>query len=110
MSACNIWHSVLLVLAEAERHFVRERTKRAIRCKSVNGEFCGGTAPYGYRIAEDRQLEPVEVEQRIIAEARRLRASGLTLRAVAKRLEVLGARSRSGRSFAAVQVSRMVDG
>lgn len=46
--------------------------------------------------------------QAAIREARALRASGLSLRAVAARLESQGYRTRAGRAFAPVQVARMV--
>jgi DNA invertase Pin-like site-specific DNA recombinase len=103
--------TVMADAAEMERNQVRERTSAALRHKAEKGEFTGGEAPYGSRLAADGvRLEKVEVEQRVIREARRLRASGLSLRAVAGELGRLGHASRSGRPFAASQVARMTEG
>jgi hypothetical protein len=77
---------------------------------SERGEYVGGAPRFGYRLAEDGRLEALEAEQAAIREARALRASGLlSLRAVAARLEEEGFRTRTGRSFAAVQVRRMLE-
>lgn len=52
----------------------------------------------------------LEGEQAVIAEARALRAAGLSLRKVAAVLDGKGMRTRSGHRFAPAQVSRMVAG
>jgi hypothetical protein len=51
---------------------------------------------------------PVAAEQAVIAEARRLKASGLALRTIAAELERAGMVARNGRRFEAAQVQRMV--
>ncbi|MFH1865039.1 MAG: recombinase family protein [Candidatus Eisenbacteria bacterium] len=102
--------TVMAGAAEMERNQIRERTAAALRHKAANGEFCGGEVPYGFRIASDGvRLAEVEEEQQVIREARRLRASGLSLRAVARELDRFGYASRSGRPFAASQVARMTE-
>ncbi len=98
--------NVLASVSQWEREAIGERTAVAMQHKAACGEFTGGEAPYGWRVAEGR-LEAVEAEQAVIAEARRLRASGVSLRAVARELDAAGMRSRTGRPFAAVQVHRM---
>lgn len=70
------------------------------------GEFTGGEAPYGYRV-EAGALVAVEAEQAVICEARALRAAGLSLRAVAAKLDRRGMRTRAGKVFAASQIARM---
>ena len=71
------------------------------------GEYTGGEAPYGFAVEGERVVE-VEAEQAVVREARRLRAEGLSLRAVARELDAAGLRSRTARPFAAVQIQRML--
>ena len=77
--------------------------------KASQGEYTGGQAPYGRRVAGDgERLEPDPTEDEARTVARQLRAQGLSLRRVAAELERRGVRSRTGRGFAPVQVKRMV--
>jgi DNA invertase Pin-like site-specific DNA recombinase len=93
-------------VSQWEREAIGERTAAAMQHKASCGEFTGGEAPFGWQVVEGR-LAPVEAEQAAIAEARRLRAAGVSLRAVAREVDAVGMRSRTGRPFAAVQVQRM---
>ena len=99
---------MLAVLSEFERDLVSERTSMALAHKRSRGEHTGGDAPFGYRVAGGR-LVALDPEQAVIARARELRSSGLSLRAVASRLAAEGAQSRVGRMFSAVQVARMLE-
>ncbi len=112
--------NVLTVISQWEREVIGERTATAIRHKQSQGEYIGGAAPYGYRIARASlfllenegapiRVEPEPAEQVVIAEARRLRTAGLPLRAIARELEAQGHLSRSGTTFQPEQVSRMVE-
>ncbi len=77
--------------------------------KQAQGEYTGGQAPWGFRLAADGEhVEPAPEEQAAIEFARRLRAEGATFRGVARELESRGIRSRTGRPFAPVQIKRMV--
>lgn len=101
--------NVLASVSQWEREAIGERTATAMQYKKSLGEFTGGGAPYGYRVAADGvRLEEEPAEQAVLEEARTLRAAGLSLRVVAAELDRLGMRSRSGKTFAAVQVARMV--
>jgi site-specific DNA recombinase len=97
----------LASVSQWEREAIGERTAAAMQYKAACGEFTGGEAPFGWS-AVDGRLEPVEAEQTVIAEARRIRAAGVSLRTVARELDRAGMRSRTGRPFAAVQVRRML--
>lgn len=99
--------NVLASVSQWEREAIGERTAAAMQHMAACGEFTGGEAPYGWSVVEGR-LEPVEAEQLVIAEARRLRAAGLSLRAVARELDAAGLHSRTGRTLAATQVQRMI--
>ena len=101
--------NILASVAEWERGAISERTSTAMKHKALQGEFCGGDVPYGYRVdADGVRLVEHEGEQAVLQSARRLRAAGLSLRAVAAELDRAGFLSRNGRTFAAVQVSRMI--
>lgn len=98
--------NVLASVSQWEREVIGERTSVAMRHMQAEGRYTGGQAPYGFRLVDGELLEH-DVEQEVIAEARKLRASGLTLRAVAGELSKRGFTTRTGRAFAATQVSRI---
>ena len=96
-------------MSQWEREAIGERTATAMQHKARQGEYTGGWAPYGRRVAPGGALlepDPQEVAARAVA--RQLRAQGLSLRAIAAELHQRGIRSRTGRGFAPVQVKRMV--
>ncbi len=91
-----------------ERALIRARTTAALAVIRARGHKTGGSIPYGYSLAADgRTLVAVESEQATIARARAL-AEGRSLRAVAAQLAAEGHTARTGRPFAAAQVSRML--
>lgn len=101
--------NVLGSVSQWERETIGERTAAAMQHKLSVGEYTGGGAPYGFRLHDDgARLVPVKGEQDVLAEARRLRANGLSLRKVAEWLDSRGARSRTGRPFVHTQIRRMV--
>lgn len=101
--------NVLGSVSQWEREAIGERTSAAMQHMQSAGEYIGGEAPYGYAVVEGA-LVAVDAEQAVIVEARRLRAAGLSLRAVAAELDRAGLRARTGRTFAATQIARMVAG
>ena len=101
--------NVLASVSQWEREAIGERTSAALQHKASQGEYTGGDVPYGFRLAAcGERLEPESREQILLAQARRLRRKGLSLRAVARELVAKGFRTRTGRPFAAVQVQRML--
>ena len=113
--------------AQYERSLIRARTSAALQAKRARGERVSARLPYGYQLAGDGHhkltdgkmecdescagclhLAPVESEQVVIARARALR-DGRSLQGVADALTAGGFTSRTGRPFAAMQVSRMLD-
>jgi DNA invertase Pin-like site-specific DNA recombinase len=100
--------NILASVAQWEREAIGERTSAALQAKRARGERVGAVR-YGFELAEDGRTEvPCDAEQAIIAEARRLRAAGLSLREVARELEEEGHRGRSGARIGKSQVARMV--
>ena len=101
--------NVLASVAQWEREAIGERTKAALAIKRDHGQYTGGRAPYGWRLARDgRTLEVDPAEQAVIAEATRLRTSGLSLRQVVADLDRRGMRSRRGTPLSLSAVHRMV--
>lgn len=101
--------NIMATISQWERECIGERTAAAMQHKAALGEYIGGDPPFGWRVdADGLRLEPVTHEQVAIAEARRLREAGLSLRAVARELDASGHRSRVGRPFSSVQIRRMV--
>jgi len=78
--------NIMTAVSQWEREAIAERTRDAMRHKRSNGERVGNI-PYGYRLAVDgRHLEEDPGEQRVLAEIRRLRRQGETLRGIAAAL------------------------
>lgn len=83
--------------AEYERLVIGARTKAALAAKKSRGERVGGV-PFGKRVAADGvNLEADPDEQRAVGLVRRLRRDGLSLRAIAERLNDDGIPARGNR-------------
>ena len=94
--------------AEYERALIASRTVAALAVKSARGERVG-QVPYGYRVAADGvALVADPDEQRAVALVAELRAAGLSLRAIAARLDAEGLRPR-GRRWYAKTVANILD-
>jgi len=104
--ADQFMRGVIDCAAQYERGIIRARTKAALAAKKARGE-CVGQVPYGY-VREGDRLVAVASEQATITRARALAAEGRSQRAVAAQLAVEGHVSRTGRTFAAAQVARML--
>ena len=94
--------------SEYERLVIKARTRAALTAKKARSERVGAI-PYGYQLASDGvHIEEHSAEQAVLAEARKLREAGLSLRAVASELAKRGFKSRKGGTFAATQIKRMM--
>jgi DNA invertase Pin-like site-specific DNA recombinase len=94
--------------AEYERLIIAARTRSALRAKSARGERAG-QVPFGQRLSGNgplsRQrelptgLEVDQAEAETIAVMVGLRAAGRSLRAIARELDSLGHRTKSGKPW-----------
>ena len=101
--------TVMAGAAELERNQIRERTAAALAHKRSKGEKTGGRCPFGYRRAGDGvHLEADPAEQRVIARVKRLREEGLSIRAVAHRLNEDNVPAR-GKRWHPTTVARLLD-
>ncbi len=103
--------TVLDAVAQYERAMIRARIKAAMAVKRGRGELLG-KAPFGWRGEGEgpgRRLVEDEAEQAVIARARVLRGQGLTVRAVADRLEAEGVVGRAGKPLAFQAVAKLLE-
>ena len=73
-------------LAEYERDLIADRTRAALAEHSRRDGESGGRLPYAYARGEDKRLRVSPEQARIVRRIFTLRAEGLTLRAIAARL------------------------
>ena len=100
--------NVLASVAQWEREATGERTSAALAHMRSQGEYTGGEAPYGWRVAADGvHVEADAGEQGVIAAVAELRAAGLSLRAIAAALHERGMLPRSGRRWHAETVKAL---
>jgi DNA invertase Pin-like site-specific DNA recombinase len=76
---------------QLERGMIVARMQGGRRRARERGKHIGGSAPYGYRVAESGNLLPIAEEQEHIRRVVELRTSGATFRAIAETLEREGA-------------------
>lgn len=89
--------TVMAGAAEMERNLIRERTTAAMAHMRSKGERVG-EVPYGYRLAADgHTLEREPAEQACVALVRAYRTEGLSIRAIAARLDAEAVPARGGR-------------
>lgn len=101
--------NIMAVVSQWEREAIGERTAAAMQHKAAQGEYTGGSAPYGFRLASDgAHVEELADEQAVIAAARVLRTQGLSLRLIAATLAQRGYLNRAGRCFGAQSVAGLV--
>lgn len=87
------------LMANLERRIIVERTTVALAYKRANNERISGHLPYGYKLAVDGvHLEPEPTEQAVIKRVLKLRAKGLSYRAICEKLCEAGIPNRAGKA------------
>ena len=107
----RLFFAMLAAFAEFERERIAERVAEGRAGKKRSGGHIGGSAPFGWCVRGSGRtavLAEDEDEQAVIAAAVSYRGQGLSLRKVAKALADAGHVSRTGGSFAVVQIERML--
>ena len=100
--------TIMGAVSQWEREAIGERTRDALRHKRAQGQRVGNIG-FGYQLAADeRHVEPNLAEQAALAELRRLRKQGCSLRAVAAALNEAGHRTRRGTDWRLESVARVV--
>ena len=100
--------TIMGAVSQWEREAIGERTRDALRHKRSQGRRVGNIA-FGSRLANDGEhLEPDPTEQRALAEIRRLRSKGTTLRGIAATLNQRDYRTRRGTPWRLESVVRVL--
>lgn len=109
----RMFFTMLAAFAEFERARIRERMIQGKASKVKKGGFIGGEAPYGFRtVGEGRAalLEPDPDEQEIINIVREhVHNPFFSNSQMAKKLNKLGKRNRTGKEFVPYQVQRIAE-
>lgn len=82
--------TILSAVAEAERDRTRERISEVKRDQRKRGRYLGGIAPWGWQVGKDGELVPIPAQQAALKRMRKLRQSGLSLRAIAEKMRASG--------------------
>ncbi len=96
--------TILSAVAQFERERIGERIAEMKAHLKEHGRYLGGARPFGYRVSKDGTLEPDATEQKAIATMRGLKKRGLSLRAIAERVQ------EKGFSLSHVGVQRVLAG
>ena len=91
--------NILASVSQWEREAIGERTATAMAHKAAQGEYTGGHAPYGWRLAASGELVAHDVEQSAIALAVSFRDGGASLRKVGAMLAERGILPRTGKGW-----------
>jgi len=103
--AAQLMRRMVDAFAEYERELIRQRTRSALQAKRARGERAGNV-PRGFSADATGRLVPHQAEQEALTIIRALRGEGLTLRAIAERLEARGIYNRAGRPYDLPSLSR----
>lgn len=99
--------TILDAAAAYERALIRSRTKAALAAKKARG-LRAGEVPFGYHADPSGKLLPTLEEQETISLVLRLRASGLSQRAIAAECNKQERFSRSGTPLRQSQIARIL--
>lgn len=94
----KLLQGVLIAVAEFERSLIKARLMGGRRAKKAAGGYAEGRPRYGTR-AENGSLIPDREEAAVVELVRSLRKKGLTIRAIAGRLNARGFSARHGRAW-----------
>jgi DNA invertase Pin-like site-specific DNA recombinase len=87
---------MLAVFAEHEREMISQRTKQALRAAKANGKVLGNPRWQQSLVEARRAKNPTPPSPQVIEMMQRDRSEGLTLRAIADKLNGLGLRTPNG--------------
>lgn len=109
----NLMEQIVTAFADYERQMIKSRIQATMDLKKSKGHKLGGYAPYGYDTEEDSEgtlvLVKNDLEQKVIQSIKRYKAKGMSLGAIAKRLNERGITTKNGKEFQSMQVKRILD-
>jgi DNA invertase Pin-like site-specific DNA recombinase len=85
----KLFFTMASAFAEAERDRLQRPITEVKRLQRKR-RYLGGTAPWGWRVGEAGELEPIPEQQAAIRHMRRLREEGKSLRTIARMMAAAG--------------------
>ena len=82
--------TILAGVAEAERNILQERIRAVKRVQNGKGRYLGGKVPFRHEVPAECELVRTPEGEAALVEMRRMKAEGLSLRAIAERLTAQG--------------------
>jgi len=83
----KVFFTILAAFAEFERDRIAQRIKDVKRSQRADGEYLGGSIPFGFYLNDKGGLAPDMEQQSKIQKIILLRERGFSLRAISKQLE-----------------------
>lgn len=108
----NLMEQIVTAFADYERLMIKSRIQATMDLKKSKGEKLGGAIPFGFDvIVQDKKkiLIKNETEQKIVSSIKRYKSKGLSLGAIAKKLNERGITTKNGKEFQSMQVKRILD-
>ena len=108
----KLMEQIVSSFAEYERQMIRTRIKATMEHKKSKGEKLGGSIPFGYDVEEvdnKKKLIKNDLEQKVISSIKRYRKKGLSLGAIAKKLNDKGITTKTNKEFQSMQIKRILD-
>ena len=108
-AASIIFRGMIDQFAQFEKLRIGERTKAALHAKKLQGKRVGHI-PFGFKLADNQQVIPNELEQEILNKMKELRNKGLSIRKIAKYLNEHNLLNRNNAKFNHASVHRILMG
>jgi len=99
---------IYAALAEQERTFISQRTRSALAAAKARGIRLGAPSYHLDSLARSRSAAALKAAQKVEGIILPLREQGSTLKQICDVLNSSGIKTRTGKSFAPMQVSRMI--
>ena len=107
---------IIIAVATEERRLISERTKKALAAKKAKGDKLGnpnGATAFGERrgagATEGRVKKADDFAKRLASRVMPMRENGLSLRAIAERLNADSIRTVQGKEWKATTVKNLID-
>ena len=104
----QLFRNIMASVAEFEGRLIYERLSKGKRRKAAGGGYVGGWLAYGFRRGEDKRIEAVPEEAKVVLRIFRWAAEGRSLRWIAARLRAEEVPTRNGGAWRASTVRGML--
>lgn len=108
----NLMEQIVTAFADYERQMIKSRIQATMTLKKSKGHKLGGSIVYGYDVQEEGKTKVLiknEEEQKVIQSIKRYKSKGLSLGAIAKKLNERRITTKNGKEFQSMQVKRIID-